>query len=314
MRVVFIQTVALLALLVNAAAGQHAFHLVWTTPIYKFEPWRAVAIERICHYHPASSVYIYSNTLKGTMPVLETLLVRGCNVTVWPIDRQLFIDSPLLGWWADHEKQIATLEKDGHASEKPYLHAHLSDVLRLWVLYKHGGVYLDFDVYLLRPLTGLANFASQEDGKSINNAVMGFEKGHPVMEQAVNSIPNRYNPSCWGCIGPGLLTSILKDLNATKPGAVCMQDAENMRHRKRCLVNVYQQQAFYPIHYSNVLQLSSADRYNRAVHASVLNHAFTLHVWTHALSGHSSRIEKGSLVWRLSFVQDDVLLRQNATL
>lgn len=39
--------------------------------------------------------------------------------------------------------------------------AHSSDVLRYTTLYKFGGIYLDLDVLVLKPLNDLSNFAGR---------------------------------------------------------------------------------------------------------------------------------------------------------
>ena len=59
--------------------------------------------------------------------------------------------------------------------------AFVSDVARLDVVFRHGGVYLDTDIELLKPLDGLLNdsaFFSLESGRMINTGLgFGAEKG-----------------------------------------------------------------------------------------------------------------------------------------
>ncbi len=71
-------------------------------------------------------------------------------------------------------------------------YAYVSDYARLWVLYHHGGIYLDTDVELLRPLDDLVAqgaFMGQEqperpDDNSLHCAMglgIGCEAGHPFI-------------------------------------------------------------------------------------------------------------------------------------
>ena len=62
--------------------------------------------------------------------------------------------------------------------------ANVSNLVRLWAVYTHGGIYLDTDVQLLKNLDGLLAlrcFFGKEKGEKriyVNNAVMGAEAGH----------------------------------------------------------------------------------------------------------------------------------------
>ncbi|KAG5516082.1 hypothetical protein RHGRI_036956 [Rhododendron griersonianum] len=56
---------------------------------------------------------------------------------------------------------------------------HYSELVRLAALYKYGGLYLDSDILVLRPLSSLNNTVGLEDlqaGSSLNGAVMSFGK------------------------------------------------------------------------------------------------------------------------------------------
>jgi lactosylceramide 4-alpha-galactosyltransferase len=61
---------------------------------------------------------------------------------------------------------------------------HMSDVLRVLLLNKYGGQYLDLDVLSLIPLStaNQVNFACPEDKNVVTNAVLNFdlEKGFEV--------------------------------------------------------------------------------------------------------------------------------------
>lgn len=66
----------------------------------------------------------------------------------------------------------------------------MSDFLRLIVLYKFGGIYLDLDVVVQKNLDELpANFVGKEsfwknDDDSLNGAILGFQDdiGHKIMK------------------------------------------------------------------------------------------------------------------------------------
>ena len=68
--------------------------------------------------------------------------------------------------------------------------AERSDLLRLFLLERFGGVYVDTDMECLRPiddlLEGVEVFAGElKPGGRLNNAILGAVQGHPVLRRAV---------------------------------------------------------------------------------------------------------------------------------
>ena len=71
--------------------------------------------------------------------------------------------------------------------------AERSDIIRLEVLYRFGGVYVDTDVECLRPIDPLLEddvhfFAGYVAPGHVQNAVIAAEAGHPVVEQALREL------------------------------------------------------------------------------------------------------------------------------
>lgn len=73
--------------------------------------------------------------------------------------------------------------------------AFVSDYVRLHVLTKYGGIYLDTDVELLRPLTSFLShraFAGFEDDNRVAAGIMGCEKNYPFFENLLRSYNQRH--------------------------------------------------------------------------------------------------------------------------
>jgi FkbM family methyltransferase len=70
--------------------------------------------------------------------------------------------------------------------------AQLADLVRLDVLYKYGGVYIDSDVELLRsfdPLVEQFSFLiASEDGLLLTNAIIAAQKGHPAIKAIIDHL------------------------------------------------------------------------------------------------------------------------------
>jgi len=63
--------------------------------------------------------------------------------------------------------------------------AYVSDVARLWILYNEGGIYMDTDVEVYKPLDEFLNekgFIGFEDTHYLSTATIGVEKENPVIK------------------------------------------------------------------------------------------------------------------------------------
>jgi mannosyltransferase OCH1-like enzyme len=73
--------------------------------------------------------------------------------------------------------------------------AERADILRLELLHRLGGVYVDADMESLKPidplLVGVACFLGSLDSGRVSNAVMGGVPGHPLFERAISELRPR---------------------------------------------------------------------------------------------------------------------------
>jgi hypothetical protein len=67
--------------------------------------------------------------------------------------------------------------------------AFRADLIRLEVLYKYGGIYLDSDIELYRPIDDLLNnevFMCKEDNAYVVNLVIGSVPNNPIILEMIN--------------------------------------------------------------------------------------------------------------------------------
>lgn len=95
--------------------------------------------------------------------------------------------------------------------------AERSDIIRLEVLYRFGGVYVDTDVECLRPIDPLLEddadfFVGAVQGK-VENAVIGAVAGHPILERALRELRpvTEYGADLTQGTGPWFLTALLRE-------------------------------------------------------------------------------------------------------
>lgn len=103
-----------------------------------------------------------------------------------------------------------------HYHEKANSGAQLADLIRLDIVYEHGGVYLDSDVLLektLLPLMEADNFFCSEDGSSLTNAVFAATKHNDLLDLLIRDLLD--NEPDWrvapnATTGPGFFSRLLR--------------------------------------------------------------------------------------------------------
>ena len=113
--------------------------------------------------------------------------------------------------------------------KSPYKIVHTSDALRLFLIRKFGGFYLDLDYVVLNDLSHYNNilvgnskcgpffddcflfmtiFMFRVNPVSVTNSAFSFAASHPVLVRALSRLQEAYEPDSWGGIGPDFLTSV----------------------------------------------------------------------------------------------------------
>jgi hypothetical protein len=147
--------------------------------------------------------------------------------------------------------------------------AQLAGLIRLEALYTLGGIYIDSDVELYRPLDSLRQvrgFACWEDGNTIPDAVLGFEPEHPVLRVMIDEAIAKLGDGAWES-GPGVTTRNLQgrdDVLLLPPGS------------------------FFPIHWSRKRLYDSRTPQGARRLARVPAEqpaAFGIHHWRHSWAG-----------------------------
>ncbi|XP_077524234.1 lactosylceramide 4-alpha-galactosyltransferase-like [Amblyomma americanum] len=171
----------------------------------------ACAVESAARLHPTWTVHLLSVTdghsrseISGPFADMLRAIPNVVVSTITPLEE--FQGTPLEPWY-----------RSGVLNTSAYPVEHLADALRLAVIYKRGGVYLDSDVVMLRPLDMLPSFVSQspaisaprlEKGDSVSNGFLAFHRGEPFLLELMNHVVKAYIPQAWASIGPLLLRSV----------------------------------------------------------------------------------------------------------
>lgn len=90
---------------------------------------------------------------------------------------------------------------------------HLSDYLRIATVFKGGGLYLDLDMLILKPLETamFRNFLLFENHKHlIANAFFQLDQKHPIIGELVDLLRRNYRPDSYIYHGPEAFTKALR--------------------------------------------------------------------------------------------------------
>ena len=167
---------------------------------FNWRHWRSV--ESIFYHHPTAEVKVYSNTLPGNTFDVLTEAGYSIQVTRYRLE-DLLKGTPAEGF-------IKKLRK---ARNTPFWYSNVSNLLRMLLLYKWGGIYMDTDVIVVKPLHLLkTNTLGWEDEFMIlaNGAFAKFEKGNLFLEAALKEFVKNFRGDIWGNNGPQLLTQVYR--------------------------------------------------------------------------------------------------------
>ena len=90
------------------------------------------------------------------------------------------------------DMNICSFVKEAYENKK---YAFVSDYMRLYVLNKYGGIYLDTDVKVLKSFNTLLNnkaFIGFESKKVLATCLLATEKNNPIFEEMLLNYKNRH--------------------------------------------------------------------------------------------------------------------------
>ncbi|KAG2690816.1 hypothetical protein I3843_09G203600 [Carya illinoinensis] len=263
------------------------FFMTWISPARSFGHREFLTMDSLFKSHPRGCLMILSKSMdsaRGYM-ILKPLLDRGFKVVAVTPDLPFLLkNTPAKAWF----KGIRRAEKD--PGEIP-LAQNLSNLLRLAVLYKYGGVYMDTDFIVLKPLTGLKNSigAQSMDMESkkwnrLNNAFLAFDMNHPLLFKFMQEFAYTFDGNKWGHNGPYLVSRVVG----------------RVRRRPGYNFTVLPSKAFYPVDWLRISGLFQAPK-NQAnskwVKAKLLQlsgETYGVHLWNRQTN--RLAIEEGSVM------------------
>ncbi|KAJ1271977.1 hypothetical protein BS78_06G167800 [Paspalum vaginatum] len=274
-----------------AAPCTDRFFMTWLSPLSQFGRRELLVLESLFRWHRGSCLLIASDTMDsaGGRDKLRPFLERGFRVAVASPDfAYLMNGTPAEAW-------LGAVQRGGVSPGSVPLGQNLSNLLRLALLYMYGGIYLDADVVVLRPLSDLRNAIGAQavdeatgDWRRLNNAVMVFDRAHPLLREFIAEFAAAFDGSKWGHNGPYLVSRVAARLRHQSPGLD---------------LTVLPPRAFYPVHWSKIGGLFVApkdrkdERWVKAKVENIKGESFGIHLWNR--ESRRLEMEEGSVIERL---------------
>lgn len=276
------------------------FFMTWILPATLFGRRELLALESLFRAHPNGCLVIVSRTLDSRrgLAILKPILDREFRLLAVAPDLDfLFAKTPAESWY----NEIKSGNRD--PGEIP-LAQNLSNLIRLALLYKYGGVYVDTDFIVLKDFSRLRNSIGAQsidpvsgDWTRINNAVMVFDTNHALLFKFIQEFALTFDGNKWGHNGPYLVSRVIR----------------RVRGREGYNFTVLPPLAFYPVDWTKIGRLFKKPENRderRWVEGKLLQlreNTYGVHLWNK--QSREIEIEEGSVMGRL--ISDHCLICTN---
>ncbi|XP_064485595.1 lactosylceramide 4-alpha-galactosyltransferase-like [Ornithodoros turicata] len=238
---------------------RRTFFFVETSGTDRLNARQACSVESAAVHHPNITVKLLMTARPNAASLYLRILRKIRNIRIGRIIPQAAFQNTSLESWYVSPSRL----------KSPFAVAHLSDALRLLLLWRHGGLYADTDVIVQRSMIDLRNVLGKQDHHSLGNGVLVFDKGHPLLLETMEAFSKTYNPMVWSGSGPLLLEEVLK--------GHC-SDFLNKTGYERCgEVDALPTNAFYAVQYPFWNDLFIPQRTAEVLRRT--NDSFLIHFW-----------------------------------
>ncbi|KAK4775928.1 hypothetical protein SAY87_023889 [Trapa incisa] len=275
------------------------FFMTWISPAELIGRRELLVVESLFKSNPDGCLIIISRSLDSEVGrgILKPMVDRGFKVIPASPDLpSVFRRTPAEAWF----DKLRSGKVD--PGEIP-LAQNLSNLIRLAVLYKYGGIYLDTDFIVLRDFSGLRNSigAQSVDTVSgnwtrINNAVMAFDRRHPLMAMFMREFVATFDGNKWGHNGPYMVSRVVERLR--------QRGIRGTTATSGFSFTVLPPMAFYPVSWTRIgglFERPISRRQEKWVEAKVAQlgggETYGVHLWNKQSRG--LRMEEGSVMGRL---------------
>ncbi|RDX68277.1 hypothetical protein CR513_52752, partial [Mucuna pruriens] len=242
--------------------------MVWNSPPWMYTVRHQRSLESLLLHHPAACVVVFSETVELDF-FKDSFLKDGYKVAVaMPDLDELLKDTPahvFSSVWFEWRKI-------------KFYSTHYSELIRLAALYKYGGIYLDSDIIVLKPISFLNNSVGMEDhgaGSALNGAVMAFQRHSLFIKECLEEFYMTYDDTSLRGNGADLLTRVAQKYLG--------EENKSVKHLE---LKVEPSYVFFPISSQNITRYfiaptTEAEKAQQDVLLeNILHKSLTFHFWS----------------------------------
>ncbi|KAI3965822.1 hypothetical protein MKX01_010779 [Papaver californicum] len=254
--------------------------MIWNSPPWMFSVRHQRGLESLLYHHPDACVMVFSETID--LDFFRDFVKDGSKIAVaMPNLDELLENTPT------HEFVSAWFEW----RKTNFYSVHYSELIRLAALYKFGGLYLDSDIVVLKPLASVNNFVSMEDqlgNGSFTGVAMAFKKHSPFIMECLEEYYATYDDTLFRWNGAELLTRVVKQSSSRNNNSDIIMQPSSL---------------FFPIGRQNITRFFNApvDETEKAeqdvLFRKILEESYIFHFWNSVTS--TIVPDPGSLVLRI---------------
>lgn len=263
------------------------FFMTWISSFDLFGDRELFVVEALFKSHPNGCLIIVSNSLDSIRGkrILRPFVNKGFWVTAISPDFSYLFENTVAEPWLNQLRGGNV--NPGEIS----LGQNLSNLLRLGLLYRFGGIYIDTDVVVLKSFEKLRNVIGAQtidvetrNWSRLNNAVMIFDKGHPLLYKFIEEFALTFDGNKWGHNGPYLVSRVVSRVTG-RPG-----------YNFTVLPPI----AFYPVDWTRIGGFFQRPRYEidliwlEAKLRHIHRQSYAMHLWNKQSRG--LKVEEGSII------------------
>ena len=189
-------------------------------------------------------------------------------------------DFEIIEWNEDNfDINSNTYVKEAYEQKK---YAFVSDYVRLYALYNYGGIYMDTDVEIIKPLDKFLEdnaFIGFENQNSLGTGIIGSYKKNPLIKEFLNYYENRKFIKDDGSLDTKTNVRIITDIMQKKGCAL------DNRKQKVEGITIYPKPIFSPLEWNN-----NKTTFTKDTHA--------IHHFAGTWHSEKEKKRKNSFIWR----------------
>ncbi|XP_067143904.1 lactosylceramide 4-alpha-galactosyltransferase-like [Centruroides vittatus] len=226
------------------------------------------AVESTARHNPTANVTVLMFTSRNTKNDLRNVYMRRMSF------EELFAGTPLEDWY---------FKKEWNRSK--YKIYHLSDAVRYAVIWRYGGIYLDLDIVMLKPLPSTTNFVVKPRKNSLCNGIFGMHRHHSLLYNCMKNLSEEYKRDCFACVGPLFFTKHFLSYCRGK-------SVEYVEEKENCDITILQPITVFPVPYNNWKYYFISSNTINVLRK--MKNSYMIHVWNKFSFGRKLYIGSGS--------------------